>query len=143
MLFSKSCEYGLKATLFLAKNHSGNKTGIKRLADELEIPMPYLNKVLQILVKNGLISSSKGRNGGFFLTEREVKQPLIKIVQAIDGDAIFKHCGLGLKTCSSEQPCPLHDDIKAYRENLELKLSINTIEMMSRDIAIGITFLSR
>lgn len=143
MLFSKSCEYGLKATLFLAKNPDGSKTGIRQLADELEIPMPYLNKVLQILVKNGIISSSKGRNGGFYLTEYERKHPLIKVVQVIDGDAIFQHCGLGLKNCSSEQPCPLHNDIKAYRENLKLTLSINTIEMMSKNVALGITYLSR
>ena len=143
MFFSKSCEYALRATLYLAKNQGGQKVGIQTIADELDAPMHYLNKVMQTLVKQGIVSSSKGRNGGFYLTDHEVNQPLINVVHTLDGVDVFNRCGLGLKECSNEHPCPLHDDIKAYRENLKLALTENSIVSLSEGILAGDTFLSR
>ena len=110
---------------------------------EFNIPSHYLSKVMQILVKNSVVSSIKGRNGGFFLTENELNMPLINIVHAIDGKEVFNKCGLGLSECSNSQPCPLHDDIKAYRENLRLALSVNTLASLGEDVISGQTFLTR
>jgi len=143
MFFSKSCEYALRATLFLAKNDDRKKIGVQHIAEELNVPMHYLNKVMQTLVKNNIVSSSKGRNGGFYLTDEEINLPLINVVHAIDGKDVFDQCGLGLKECSNEHPCPLHDDIKAYRENLKLALSENSIEVLSEGVSNGKTFLAR
>jgi DNA-binding IscR family transcriptional regulator len=50
--------------------------------------------MLQNLVKQGVINSLKGPTGGFFMSEEQLGQPIIKIVQAIDGNQIFKDCGL-------------------------------------------------
>jgi Rrf2 family protein len=142
MFFSKSCEYALRATLFLARNRDQKKTGVQYIAEELNVPMHYLNKVMQTLVKNNIVSSSKGRNGGFYLTDEEINLPLINVVHAIDGKDVFDQCGLGLKECSNAHPCPLHDDIKAYRENLKLALSENSIEVLSEGVSDGKTFLA-
>lgn len=127
MFFSKSCEYALRATLYIAKNGNIQKVGIRVIAEDLDVPMHYLSKVMQILVKQKIISSVKGRNGGFYLTESEINKPLIRIVHAIDGEDIFRKCALGIKNCSSKQPCPLHYDIKDYRDNLMKALSSNSI----------------
>ena len=118
------------------------KTGVQYIAEELNVPMHYLNKVMQTLVKNNIVSSSKGRNGGFYLTDEEINLPLINVVHAIDGKDVFDQCGLGLKECSNAHPCPLHDDIKAYRENLKLALSENSIEVLSEGVSDGKTFLA-
>ena len=143
MFFSKSCEYALRATLFLAQNKSEEKLGISTIASKLDIPEAYLSKVMQTLVKHKIVSSSKGRNGGFYLSKNELNEPLVRIVHAIDGDDVFLKCGLGIKDCSSTKPCPLHNDIKAYRENLRLALSTNTINSMQSDLQNGLTFLRR
>ena len=127
MFFSKGCEYALRATMYLAQYDGNEKVGIHVIAKDLDVPMHYLSKVMQILVKNGVISSNKGRNGGFYLTESEVNEPLIRIVHAIDGVEVFRKCGLGIKDCSSKQPCPIHYDIKDYRDNLMKVLSNNSI----------------
>lgn len=127
MFFSKGCEYALRATIYLAKNGGTEKVGIHIIAKDLDVPMHYLSKVMQILVRNGVISSIKGRNGGFYLSESEVNEPLIRIVHAIDGMEVFRKCGLGIKDCNSKQPCPLHNDIKDYRDNLMKVLSNSSI----------------
>jgi len=139
MFFSKSCEYALRATMYLAKNAGMQKVGISVIAKDLDIPMFYLSKVMQNLVKHEIINSAKGRNGGFYLTDSEINKPLIRIVHAIDGEDIFKKCALGIKNCSSKQPCPLHNDIIEYRENLKGVLTESSIASTKE----GVTFLSK
>ena len=143
MFFSKSCEYALRATMYLAKAKANERIGIKVIAKDLSLPSDYLNKVMQSLVKHDLVSSVKGRNGGFFLTKSARNKPLLKIVDAIDGETIFLKCGLGIYNCSSKKPCTLHNDIRAYRDNLKLALSNNSIGSTHKDITSGVTFLSR
>ena len=143
MFFSKSCEYALRATMYLAKDTSHKKININTIAKDLNVPMHYLSKVLQKLVHENIISSIKGRNGGFYLSDNEINKPLIRIVHAIDGIEIFQKCGLGINDCSSKRPCPLHNDIKAYRENLKIALSNNTIESTRQDSLMKRTYLSR
>jgi len=128
--------------MYLAKNNGVDKIGIHTIAEDLDLPLHYLSKVMQSLVKNDVISSVKGRNGGFYLNENELNEPLLRVVQAIDGENVFLKCGLGISNCSSKRPCPLHNDIKAYRENLQLALS-SSIKSTSEGIINGQTFLAR
>ena len=143
MFFSKSCEYALRSTMYLAKNASDKKIGIHTIASDLDIPVHYLSKVMQTLVKHNIVSSIKGRNGGFYLSENEINKPLIRIVHAIDGEEVFRKCGLGINDCNSDKPCPLHNDIKAYRENLRLALATKSLESSRKEALLGNTFLMR
>lgn len=143
MFFSKSCEYALRATMYLAKAKENERVGIKVIAKDLNLPADYLNKVMQSLVKHELVTSVKGRNGGFYLTRNERNKSLIKIVHAIDGKTVFHKCGLGIDNCSSKKPCPLHNEFKAYRDNLKLALSNNSIGSTLDGLSAGVTFLSR
>ena len=67
----------------------------------------------------------------------------IRLLFQQDGEEVFRKCGLGINDCSSKFPCPLHNDIKAYRENLRLALSSNTIISTAKETNDGTTFLSR
>jgi len=119
-MFSKSCIYALRSIVFIAhKASSGSKIGIKEIAKELEIPSHYLGKILQLLTKNKILQSSKGPNGGFYITKKSQQIKIIKIIEAIDGLDFFSNCGLGLKQCSDEHPCPLHEDFKIHRNGLQ------------------------
>lgn len=116
--FSKSCEYAMRATLYLATNSSDtSKIGVEQLSTVLDIPKHFLGKILQQLTKNRLISSAKGRNGGFFLSEENLNQSLTKIIESFDGPGVFTDCVLGLKECSSINPCPYHHTIQKYRSD--------------------------
>ncbi len=136
MIFSKSCEYGLQGVLFIALR-SGRLVGLKEISANLSVPAPYLSKILQILARRRILYSVKGPGGGFMLNP-EIKQPtLLHIVEALEGPDIFDRCGIGLKLCSDEEPCPIHHRYTAFRKELKNMLSEKTIFDYGREISEG------
>lgn len=135
-MFSKSCQYALRAVLYLAVHSSpARKYGVKELVEALDVPGPFLAKILQQLSRQHLISSYKGPSGGFFMSEENLEASLIEVVESIDGKEVFKSCILGLPVCSSENPCPLHTNAFVYRENLVSLLKNHSVAELAERIA--------
>jgi Rrf2 family protein len=119
-MLSNTCKTAIKAVIFLAtKIESGDKAAVREIAEHIGASEHTVGKLLQTLVKQGVINSLKGPSGGFYLSGKQKDQPIINIVRAIDGQQIFKECGLGLSQCSSSHPCPIHDDYKQARDLIE------------------------
>jgi len=138
MILSRSATYGLRAVLFLSLySEKEERFGVKTIAKELDFPESYLGKVLQNLVRKGIISSAKGPRGGFFIDQENTNRPVIQIVEAIDGLERFSACGLGLHECSDEKPCPIHKEYGALRDGLFDLLSQKTIADFKKDIEEG------
>jgi Rrf2 family protein len=133
-MFSKSCKYAIRAVLYLSIHSNEEKMiGVDVIADELEVPKHFLAKLLQQLSRARLISSMKGRSGGFYLSEKDLKSNLMAVIEAIDGPGTFTDCVLGLKTCSEENPCPYHNRITDFRSSFYKQLIEETIgEISSR-----------
>lgn len=144
-MFSKACEYGIRASIYIAKQSQLNyRVGLKDIAQAIDSPEAFTAKILQQLVKSGIITSVKGPTGGFEMDKKQLNQiTLKKIVYAIDGDTVYKGCGLGLKECSEKSPCPLHDKFKAIRDELNEMLTNTTIADLANDLHQGATFLRR
>jgi Rrf2 family protein len=143
-LFSKTCEYALRAVFFIAhKTAAGGRVGIKEIAIGIDSPEPFLAKILQDLSKCGIVRSVKGPNGGFYLDEAALKRPLSEIVEAVDGNGIFTGCALGLKQCSEVNPCPLHSDFKAIRNQINNLLQKTSIGAFNEDLDFGIAYLKK
>lgn len=137
-MFSKSCEYGIRAIIYIAaENEKGKKVGIAEICENIEAPAHFTAKILQILSRNRIVNSQKGVNGGFYLDEYQRDLKLIEIVTAIDGKAIFTGCGLGLKQCSESNPCPLHNKFKAIRNDLKKMLESTTIDELGKNLKKG------
>ncbi|MFW5803924.1 MAG: RrF2 family transcriptional regulator [bacterium] len=119
-MLSNTCKYAVRAVIYLAYNEDkGKNIGIKQISEDLEIPMPFLGKILQILAKQKLLISTKGPNGGFKLANDAHKINLLDIVRVIDGKDLFEDCLIGLKTCNEEdKPCPIHSKYAAIRSDL-------------------------
>ena len=131
-MFSKRTQYALRAIMYLAVNAKAHKKiGVKVIAEDIGVPKQFLSKILQTLVNNKLLHSSKGKMGGFYLTPKNLNSNLRAIVEIFDGDAIFKDCVMGLPTCSSDNPCPLHAPTAVYRDELLKKLENKTISELS------------
>jgi len=141
-MFSKACEYAIRAMMYIF-THSGNgsKVGIKEIALHTDTPEPFVAKVLQILSRRGIVSSTKGPNGGFYMEAKSRNVPLIDIVSAIDGEDLFQRCGLGIKNCSERKPCPIHYQYKTIRDNLKEMLKNSTIQDLATGLVKGETFL--
>ena len=142
MVFSKTCEYAIRAVIFIAqKSENGAKIGIKDIAAGIDSPLHFIAKILQELSKRGIIESTKGPNGGFYIDKAAQKKTLADVVRAIDGDNIFNSCGLGLKNCSETKPCPLHNEFKIIRSKIQTTLNSATIGDFNESLNLGLSFI--
>ncbi|PNQ72475.1 transcriptional regulator [Hanstruepera neustonica] len=142
-MFSKACEYGIKASIFIAISSSeGKRVTPKQIAEEINSPQAFTAKILQALVKHNVINSVKGAYGGFEIEKNDIsKIKLAQIVNAIDGDKIYRGCGLGLEICDENHPCPVHDKFKSVRTDLQNMLESTTLEELAINIKSGASFL--
>lgn len=142
MMFSKSCEYAIKAVIHLCiETRNGGRLGIVEIAQAIESPEAFTGKILQTLAKHEIISSSKGPGGGFFINPNSNPILVMDIVQLIDGKHAFERCGLGLKECSEDYPCPIHKEFKSYSTRLKNLFEKKTIQDLAKEIASGRSFL--
>lgn len=142
MIFSKTCEYAIRAMIFIAqKSKLGRRVGIKEIAEAIDAPEHFMAKILQELCRRGLLQSLKGPTGGFYQEEKKSSCSLADIVKAIDGDQLFNGCGLGLKNCSEARPCPIHDRFKILREEIYNMLEAAKIGEFSKQLEKNLTFL--
>ena len=141
-MFSKACEYGIRATLFIAQeSKEERRTRLKTIAREINSPEAFTAKILQKLVQQDIIGSVKGPQGGFFITPQQQKTVLAVIVKVIDGDAIMNGCALGLEKCSEDHPCPLHFHFTNIRADLKHMLETTSILELSTRLDSGLGFL--
>ena len=142
-MFSKACEYGIKAAIFIAINsYEGKRVSPKEIAKEINSPQAFTAKILQDLVRNKIICSVKGAHGGFEVDKNTISAiKLSQIVKAIDGDKIYNGCGLGLEICNENHPCPVHDKFKVVRDELKHMLENTSLEELALNIKSGASFL--
>lgn len=119
MIFSKACEYGLRAMLYLALENPEGYVSIRTVSDELDISFQFLTKTLQKLNDADLVVSKRGPGGGVSLTRAPEEISLYEVVVAIDGTELFEECILGLPGCGEAEPCPLHDHWTEERSHVE------------------------
>lgn len=132
MLLSKSCVYGLRASLYLASTQGDKFISIKKLSKKLDISFHFLTKILQQLTAVDLLESLKGPNGGVRLSKPGDKITLLDIVVAIDGDDLFEECVLGLPGCGRAKPCPLHTLWATTRGDIQTMLATNSLADMAK-----------
>ncbi len=142
-MLSKSCEYAIRATIYLYNTSSRqeSKISIDEIAKKIDAPRHFTAKILQILSKQHIISSIKGPNGGFYMNSIQGKLRLLEIVNAIDGKHLIEGCFLGLEHCNENHPCPIHEDYKPIRKKLLKMLQSTTIESLSDRINDDLSFL--
>lgn len=133
LIFSRQCEYALQAVLYLALQPPEKMTSIKVLAKRLDIPFPFLAKILQNLSRQGLLASLKGPTGGFTLARPARDITLFHIVKAIDGDGFMHNCVLGFPDCSGKNPCSVHENWGGLREAIYQMLISKNIAEMAKD----------
>jgi Rrf2 family protein len=129
-MLSNSCRYGIRAVVYIAsKKKADGNIGIKKISEALDLPTPYLAKILQQLARHKILHSSKGPNGGFSMLRDPQKITLLNIVEIIDGNDFFNNCIFHNSTCSyidsQKIPCPIHDDFGKVRADL-INLFTNT-----------------
>lgn len=130
MLFASATGYALRALAILPED--GRYRLAQDLAQELEIPGPYLAKILQTLAQKQLLESVRGPKGGFRLARPAQDITVGQVVEALEGpDAVYS-CAMGFPGCGPENPCPLHGAWSQVRAELDHCLTEVSIKALQR-----------
>jgi Rrf2 family protein len=132
-MFSKTTEYALRATFYIAQyGTEENKLSLSEIARGINSPKSFTAKTLQVLTAgNRIVSSTRGPNGGFYMTEKSRKLPVRAILEAMQEDDVLEKCVLGLKQCSEANPCPMHSRYKAIKLQLKELFESKTIQSLA------------
>ncbi len=144
-MFSKSCEYGLRAVMYIAQQTSlKNKVSMSAISEEINSPPAFTAKILQQLTKNKLIRAVKGPYGGFFIEKEKLGTIMLSdVVNVLDGNNIYTGCGLGLKQCDANSPCPLHHKFVEIRNGLRTMLESTSLESLASEMNSDYRWLKR
>lgn len=134
-MFNKETEYALRGLVYIKlQNIKNRRPGTAEIAKEIEAPPFYTAKILQRIVRVGLLESLKGKGGGFFFSENKPDLPLVKLITATEGDKSFSGCGFGLKHCDENNPCPLHEKYAPIRNSINKLVSEETVQSLAEKV---------
>ncbi|MBN8675537.1 MAG: Rrf2 family transcriptional regulator [Chitinophagales bacterium] len=119
MTFSKSFGYALRGILYVSLlKDEPRKISIDEIAEKLSVPRHFLGKIMKAVVKAGILSSTRGLQGGFFINEKTLGTPLLTIILLTEGNNYFNTCLLSMRKCNSSNPCPLHNKVEEHKDGL-------------------------
>jgi Rrf2 family protein len=115
---------------------------IKAIAAEIESPEPFTAKIMQALVKSGIVLSVHGAKGGFVLPPDRLQSiNIARLIRALDPGYDSGACVLGLKHCGEPNPCPVHHQYKPVRKALNELFEHTTLGDMAQSLSRGESFL--
>ena len=142
-MLSNASKYAILSTLYLAEHsNEDRKISVKEIAENIDVPSPFLAKLFQQLVRGKIISSTKGPHGGFYLSDKNKKKNVLDIIDNIDGLNKWNGCFLGLNECDSANPCPVHFIVVPFKNNILAKFRDKTIMEFSQEISANKSLLS-
>jgi Rrf2 family protein len=131
-MLSQTAEYALRAALWLAEHQDG-PVRVGDLAAALKVPKNYLSKTMHQMARVGVLSSVRGKNGGFQLARRPGSIKLLEIVRPFEPTMDRRTCVLGRPNCSDASPCAAHDRWKAVMQTTMTFFSQTTLgDLMKR-----------
>ncbi len=112
---SKKADYALMAMKHLAQVQTGMSTSAREIAKSYDIPIELMAKVLQKLVKKGLLVSTQGTRGGYLLKEKPASISVADVIQAIDGPLTVTACSTENNDCDQYSKCNIRDPLWQIR----------------------------
>ena len=137
MLISRTSQYAIQSMIYLATQPAEIPVLSREIAENLQVPAAYLAKIMQNLSKGGLVTSFRGRLGGFCLREDPSKIDLMRIVLITEGPEFTKSCVLGLKACSDETACPMHAKWMPIKQDVINLLHRQTLATLREAVLVG------
>lgn len=127
-MLSKYSKYALKALVFIVTHSSEDeKLLVKVIASKTKVSRPFLSKILQELASKDILSSTKGRRGGFYVTQEQLNGSILDIIVETEGMDKLQHCMLNFENCDAQNPCPLHNNIAPAKDALRNSLKHITL----------------
>ena len=137
MLFTRGNQYAIQALVMLAMQPRDRASMCRELADTLQLPYPYLSKLMQQCAKLGLVGASRGRSGGYWLLDRAAGMTLFELIEAINGERHSRECLLGFKECADDTACVMHCEWKPVKEGMFALLKEQTLGQLAQAVQAG------
>ena len=118
MELTKRGDYAVRAVLALARAPSGTLLSVRRIAEEMSIPVRFLPQVMGDLAAAGLVEATTGRAGGYRLARPADAITLLEVVEAVEGDSRRRNCVLRGGPCGLDGFCDVHDVFFAAQDAL-------------------------
>lgn len=106
---TKRGDYAVRAMLALARAPGGRLLSVRRIAEEMAIPVRFLPQVMGDLAAAGLVEATTGRAGGYRLARPAAEVTLLDVVEAVEGDSRRRACVLRGGPCGLDGHCDVHD----------------------------------
>ncbi len=139
-MLSRSAEYAVRALSLLALRAGDGALHSAEIADELDLPPQFLSKILRRLKATDLVTSQRGRAGGFRLNRSADEISLLAVVQPFQDGQAGVECLLGQANCSDSHACPLHDRLTGIRQSFhDLLAGTSLADIAQRAVRTGAT----
>ncbi|MDD2279138.1 MAG: Rrf2 family transcriptional regulator [Bacteroidales bacterium] len=134
-MLGKTTEYAIRALVYIyIQNSEGKRPGFKEISKMIDSPEQFTAKVLQSLTRAEIISSMKGRGGGYFFDDLSIPLKLSEVIESVEGNGFFLKCGFGLNHCDAGTPCPMHEGYSKVREGFFRFTNEQTIQSLAQKI---------
>jgi Rrf2 family protein len=130
---SKKADYALMAMKHLATHTDAASTSARAIAEEYNIPLELMAKVLQRLVRMGLLASTQGTRGGYMLGRPATAVSVVEVIEAIDGPFTVTACSTDKHDCEQFNKCSIRDPLWQIRERIAAALATVTIAEMAEE----------
>ena len=130
---SKKADYALMAVRHLALNSGALSASAREIAEQYDIPIELMAKVLQRLVRAGLLISTQGTRGGYTLSRPSSAISVADVIQAIDGPFTVTACSSEKNDCEQYSKCSIRGPLWQIRERITAALDTVTIAEMAAD----------
>jgi Rrf2 family protein len=130
---SKKADYALMAMKHLAQKPGGPSTSAREIAEQYDIPIELMAKVLQRLVRTRLLVSTQGTRGGYALSRASSSISVADVIQAIDGPFTVTACSTENSGCEQYSKCSIRDPLWQIKERIVATLGTVTIAEMAND----------
>jgi Rrf2 family protein len=131
---SKKSDYALIAMKHLALRGDRASSSAREIAEQYDIPIELMAKVLQRLVRGGLLASQQGTRGGYQLARGPMQISVADVIQAIDGPVTVTACSTEAGTCEQFAKCNVRDPLWRVRERILTALGECTIAELATDL---------
>lgn len=104
---------------YIARMETAKRIRTSDLSEAVDVPAPFLSKIMRRLTADGILDAKKGHHGGFLLARAPSEVRFIDILRAVDFEPTADHCLFGLDNCDANNPCPLHPEWSILKEQIE------------------------
>ena len=130
---SKKADYALMAMKHLATHTDTASTSARAIAEEYNIPLELMAKVLQKLARRGMLASHQGTRGGYRLARPAVVISVAEIIQAIEGPLAVTACSTDAENCGQFAKCSVRDPLWRIKDRIVAALTTCSLQEMSAD----------